>query len=125
METIKAVCGANGKTISCCGQSCLRHVKEADWRPPLLVAHYQYGFVARINGEGPGASSLRTFLNPASSSQFLISLKLKVSPCSVFASICTANMSECVGSVRLSFTSHSATAMIPPGFSALKVFLSN
>src|SRR6266516_6521191 len=78
-----------------------------------------------MSGDGPGASSLRTFLNPASSNQRLISLKLKVSPFSVLTSICTANMSAGSGSVRRSFTSHSAIAMTPPDFSARKVFLSN
>src|SRR5207237_5707764 len=46
-----------------------------------------------MSGDGPGASSFRTFLKPASSSQLLISLKLKVSPFSVLTSICTANIS--------------------------------
>src|SRR5207248_1925214 len=71
------------------------------------------------------ASSLRTLLKPASSSQVLISLKLKVLPFSVFTSICTANISEGNGSVRSSFTSHSAMAIVPPDFRARKVFLSN
>src|SRR2546428_4303930 len=57
----------------------------------------RYGLVARTSGDGPGASSLRTFLKPASSSQLLISLKLKVSPFSLLTSICTANMSEWTG----------------------------
>src|SRR5216117_701137 len=64
-----------------------------------------------MSGDGPGASSLRTFLKPASSSQLLISLKLKVSPFSVLTSICTANISEGSGLVRSSFTSHSAIAI--------------
>src|ERR1043166_3933973 len=72
------------------------------------------GLVARMSGDGPGASTLRTLLKPTPSSQFLISLKLKVSPRSVLTSICTANISECVGSVRRSFTSHSAIALVPP-----------
>src|SRR5260370_42536902 len=57
---------------------------------PQTARESAYGFVARINAEGPGVSSLRTFLNPASSSQLLISLKLKASPRSVLTSICTA-----------------------------------
>src|SRR5215468_8348739 len=51
-----------------------------------------YVFVARMSGDGPGASSFRTFLKPASSSHLLISLKLNVSPVSVLTSICTANI---------------------------------
>src|SRR5262249_60388042 len=84
-----------------------------------------YGLVARISGEGPGASSFRTFLKPASSSQFLISVKLNVSPFSVLTSICTANMGEGSGLVRSLFTSHSAIAIVPPDFSARKVFAGN
>src|SRR5262245_313965 len=84
-----------------------------------------YGFVARMSGDGPGASSLRTFLKPASSSHFLISLKLNVSPFSVLTSICTENISEGSGFVRSSFTSHSAMAIVPTDFKARKVFLSN
>src|SRR5437667_10209963 len=90
-----------------------------------FVIRYYYGFVARMSGDGPGALSFRTFLNPASSSQPLISLKLKVSPFSVLTSICTENISEGSGSVRSSFTSHSAMATVPPDFSARNVFLSN
>src|SRR5215813_797100 len=90
-----------------------------------FVTRHHYGFVARMSGDGPGASSLRTFLKPASSSHFLISLKLKVSPFSVFTSICTENISEGSGFVRLSFTSHSAMAIVPPDFKARRVFLSN
>src|SRR6476660_1549071 len=84
-----------------------------------------YGFVARMSGDGPGASSFRTLLKPASSSHCLISLKLNVSPFSVFTSICTQNISEGRGLVRSSFTSHSATAIVPPDFNARKAFLSN
>ena len=78
-----------------------------------------------MSGDGPGASSFRTFLKPASSSHFLISLKLNVSPFSVLTSICTENISEGSGLVRSSFTSHSAMAIVPPDFKARKVFLSN
>src|SRR5882762_4631103 len=95
---------------------------RAGWLIQLIDS---YGFVARTSGEGPGAFSFRTFLKPASSSQFLISLKLKVSPFSVLTSICTANISEGGGLVRSSFTSHSAIAIVPPDFSARKIFLSN
>src|SRR5207245_5517289 len=90
-----------------------------------FVVHRHQGFVARMSGDGPDASSFRTFLKPASSSHFLISLKLKVSPFSVLTSICTANISEGSGSVRSSFTSHSAMAITPPDLSERKVFLSN
>jgi len=54
-----------------------------------FVIRHCYGFVARMSGDGPGASSFRTFLKPASSSHFLISLKVKVSLFSVLTSICT------------------------------------
>src|SRR5215208_1326729 len=90
-----------------------------------FVKPHDYGFVARMSGDGPGASSFRTFLKPASSSHFLISLKLNVSPFSVLTSICTENISEGSGSVRSSFTNHSAIAIVPPDFRARKVFLSN
>src|SRR6266404_3285119 len=90
-----------------------------------FVIRCYYGFVARMSGDGPGASSLRTFLKPASSSHFLISLKLNVSPFSVLTSICTENIREGSGLVRSSFTSHSAMAIVPPDFKARKVFLSN
>src|SRR4029453_6051362 len=84
-----------------------------------------YGFVARMSGDGPGVSSFRIFLKPASSSHFLISLKLNVLPFSVLTSICTANISEGSGLVRSSLTSHSATAIAPPDFKARKTFFSN
>ncbi len=95
------------------------------WQRTDRIVYITYGFVARMSGDVPGASNLRTFLNPASSNQLLISLKLKVLPFSVFTSICTANMSARSGSVRWSFTSHSAIAMTPPDFRARRVFLSN
>src|SRR5207248_2452864 len=66
-----------------------------------------YDFVARTSGDGPGASSVRAFLNPASSSQRLISLKENVSPLSVLTSMLTANIKPFSGSVRSSLTSHS------------------
>src|SRR5215471_16945002 len=97
---------------------------DARMRSRFVIRHY-YGFVARMSGDGPGASSFRTFLKPASSSHFLISLKLNVSPFSVLTSICTENISEGSGFVRPSFTSHSAMAIVPPDFRARKVFLSN
>src|SRR6266481_310614 len=97
---------------------------DARMRSRFVIRHC-YGFVARMSGDGPGASSFRTFLKPASSSHFLISLKLNVSPFSVLTSICTENISEGSGLVRSSFTSHSATAIVPPDFKARKVFLSN
>src|SRR5262245_13440785 len=84
-----------------------------------------YGFVARMSGDGPGTSSFRTFLKPASSNHCLISLKLNVSPFSVFTSICTENISEGRGLVRSSFTSHSAMAIVPPDSNVRNVFLSN
>jgi len=37
------------------------------------VAESAHGFVARISGDGPGASRVREFTNPASLSQELIS----------------------------------------------------
>src|SRR6476646_12007656 len=95
------------------------------WMRSRFVIRHCYGFVARTSGEGPGASSFRTFLKPASSSHFLISLKLNVSPFSVLTSIWTENISEGSGLVRSSFTSHSAMAIVPPDFKARKVFLSN
>src|SRR5262249_52695407 len=102
-----------------------RESKHFDaWMRSRFVRHY-YGFVARMSGDGPGASSFRTFLKPASSSHFLISLKLNVSPFSVLTSICTENISEGRGFVRSSFTSHSAMAIVPPDFNARKVLLSN
>ena len=64
-------------------------------------------------------------LNPASSSQLLISLKLKVSPRSVLTSMFTANINPLSGSVRSSFTSHSPIARVAPPLSAGAVFLSN
>src|SRR6266478_8120533 len=97
---------------------------DARMRSRFVIRHY-YGFVARMSGDGPGASSFRTFLKPASSSHFLLSLKLNVSPFSVLTSICTENISEGSGLVRSSFTSHSAIAIVPPDFSARKIFLSN
>src|SRR6187551_1247590 len=97
---------------------------DARMRSRFVIRHC-YGFVARMSGDGPGASSFRTFLKPASSSHFLISLKLKVSPFSVLTSICTENISDGSGLVRSSFTSHSAMAIVPPDFKARKVFLSN
>src|SRR5262245_62942159 len=84
-----------------------------------------YGFFARMSGDGPGASSFRTFLKPAYSSHFLISLKLNVLPFSVLTSICTENISEGSGLVRSSFTSHSAMTIVPPDLKAPKTFLSN
>src|SRR4030095_1283289 len=86
---------------------------RAEWLIQLIDG---YGFVASTNGEGPGASSFRTFLKPASSSQFLISLKLKVSPFSVLTSICTANINEGSGSVRSSFTTHSPNSILTRDF---------
>src|SRR6476660_197851 len=97
---------------------------EVRMRSRFVIRHC-YGFVARMSGEGPGASSFRTLLKPASSSHFLISLKLKVSPFSVLTSIFTENISEGSGFVRLSCTSHSAMAIAPPDFKARKAFLSN
>src|SRR5262245_27424461 len=90
---------------------------DAQMRSRFVLRHY-YGFVARISGDGPSASSFRTFLNPASSSHFLISLKLNVSPFSVLTSICTENISEGSGLVRSSFTNHSAMAIVPSDFKA-------
>src|SRR6266576_6468060 len=109
------------------------YVRDSDglvlWRAWAVINRqdclYLYDFVARISGEGPGASSFRTFLKPASSSHSLIWLKLNVSPFSVLTSICTENISEGSGLVRSSFTSHSAMAIVPPDFKARKVFLSN
>src|SRR5258705_946970 len=97
---------------------------EARMRSRFVIRHC-YGFVARISGDGPGASSFRTFLKPASSSHFLISLKLNVPPFSVLTSICTENISEGTGLVRSSFTSHSAIAIVPPAFKSRKVYLVN
>src|SRR5262245_23850185 len=100
--------------------------KHSDlWMRSRFVIADCYGFVARMSGDDPGASSLRTFLKPASSSHFLISLKLNVSPFSVLTSICTENISEGSGFVRLSFNSHSAMAIVLPDFKARRVFLSN
>src|ERR1044071_9234614 len=93
-------------------------------RSRFVIRHY-YGFVAKMSGDGPGASSFRTLLKPVSSSQFLISLKLNVSPFSVLTSIWTENISEGSGLVRSSFTSHSAMAIVPPDLSERKAFLSN
>src|SRR5947199_3709601 len=97
---------------------------DARMRSRFVIRRYD-GFVARMSGDGPGASSFRTFLKPTSSSHFLISLKLNVSPFSVFTSICTANIREGSGLVRSSFTSHSATAIVQLGFNARNTFLSN
>src|SRR4029453_9292568 len=97
---------------------------DARMRSRFVIRRY-YGFVARMSGDGPGALSFRTFLKPASSSHFLISLKLNVSPFSVLTSICTENISEGSGLERSSLTSHSAMAIVPPDFKARKVFLSN
>src|SRR5262245_44589758 len=97
---------------------------DARMRSRFAILLY-YGFIDRMRGDGPGASSFRTFLKPASSSHCLISLKLNVSPFSVFTSICTENISEGSGLVRSSFTSHSAMAIVPPDFNARKAFLSN
>jgi len=97
---------------------------EARMRSRFVIRHC-YGFVARMSGDGPGASTFRTFLKPASSSQFLISLKLNVAPFSVLTSICTENINGGTGFVRLSFTSQSAIAIVPPDFKARKFFLSN
>src|SRR4030095_14644607 len=97
---------------------------DARMKSRFVIRDY-YGFVAKMSGGCPGSSVFRTFLNPASSSHFLISLKLNVSPFSVLTSICTENISEESGLVRSSFTSHSATAIVPPAFKARKVFLSN
>ena len=75
---------------------------DARKRSRFVISHC-YGFVARMSGDGPGASSFRTFLKPASSSHFLISFKLKVPPFLVLMSICTENISEWSGLVRSSF----------------------
>src|SRR5262245_21336465 len=102
-----------------------RESKHFDaWMRSRFVRHY-YGFVARMSGDGPGASSFRTFLKPASSSHFLISLKLNVSPFSVLTSICTEKISEGSGFVGSSFISHYAMAIVAPDFKAPKVLLSN
>src|SRR5438874_8361446 len=45
---------------------------------PIYSSLGDYDFVANTSGDGPGASSVRAFLNPASSSQRLISLKENV-----------------------------------------------
>src|SRR6476660_2669469 len=97
---------------------------EARMRSRFVIRHY-YGFVARMSGDGPGASSFRTFLKPAPSSHFLISLQLTVPPFSVLTSICTENISEGSGLVRSSCTSRSAMAIVPPGFKAREVFSRN
>src|SRR6266480_18628 len=39
-----------------------------------FVRRHDYGFVARMSGDGPGASSFRTFLKPASSSHFAMAI---------------------------------------------------
>src|SRR4029453_15742780 len=96
---------------------------DARLRSRFVILHY--GFVARMSGDGPGASSFRTFLKPAPSSHFFSSLKLNVFSFSVFTSICTENISEGSGLVRSTFTSHSAMAIVPPDFKARKFFLSN
>src|SRR5271154_3694649 len=77
-----------------------------------------YGFVARIKGEGPGASSNRASVKPASSNQPRISPNEKVSPSSVFTSMFAAKRSGITGPVRSSFTRNSAMAIVPPGASA-------
>src|SRR5712675_2032144 len=61
-------------------------------QPSRSVRSRYYDFVPSTSGDGPGASSVRAFLNPASSSQRLISLREKVSPLSVLTSILTANI---------------------------------
>src|SRR3954447_6195481 len=68
-----------------------------------FVIRHCYGFVARLSGDGPRRFEFPHFLNPASSSQFLISLKLNVPPFSVLMSICTENISEWSGLVRSAF----------------------
>src|SRR5207244_5563781 len=59
METIKAVRCANGKTIL--GSTGCQPVL------PRTARASAYGFVARMSGDGPGGSSLRTFLLRTSS----------------------------------------------------------
>ena len=75
-----------------------------------------------MSGEGPGDSSLRASVNPASASHPAISSKEYVPPLSVFTSMLTAKNSAFKGPVRSGFTRNSAMAMVPPGLRAWNVF---
>jgi len=92
-------------------------------RFPISDAVYDrlMGRVARMSGDGAGASSKRGFAKPASRNQSAISAKVKVSPASVCKSMLTAKISGMGGPVRSSFGTNSLMTMVPPGASAANV----
>jgi hypothetical protein len=80
--------------------------------------HHQNGLVAKINGEGAGAATVLTSLNPAAVSQFLYSANVNVSPCAVRTSMCSAKINGITGPLRSSSGTNSAIRTCPPARSA-------
>ena len=113
----QSACARRGRQYEFCGISC-RRIDNVS----LDNRKCGYGLVAKMSGEGPGDSSLRALVNPASASHPAISSNEYVSPLSVFTSILTAKNSAFKGPVRSGFTRNSAIAMVPPELSACRVF---